>query len=244
MIAIPILGDGKEQFWNCLDELRSYTHSKGISTIKIQRKGSAIHHARNLLVCDARKFPLAKHILWLDTDQAFERDLLLRLLEHDKDVVVANIYRKNTPYVPVVSVWKEDEKRLAPIHIDPEEGILRRVSAGGTGVCLTRTSVFTRLPFPWFEMKYVPTPEWISTDTPEEKIIEGHIFLGEDVGFFMALQLHDIKVYCDFSIVVGHVGDHIFTYQDFLNTYKDEPNERDKSDDPGESAGSRRIGNQ
>jgi hypothetical protein len=213
IIAVPLYGNGNEQFWSCLEKMRYHTARKGIDTLRKTKKGCYIDHNRNLLVRDVRGIELNRpsHILWLDADMTFAPDLLMRLLSADKDIVVANYYRKQAPHTPVVSAFK-GEGELYTLHVRPERGELRPLDSAGTGVCLTRLAVFETVPFPWFKTEYVLPPENLKG---EKDLIEGHVLIGDDTYFFLKAGAFGYTVYCDFSIEIGHVGDKVYDWRDY-----------------------------
>lgn len=145
-------------------------------------------------------------------------DTLIRLLAADQDIVVSNAYTKNSPTKPLVNVMDKQNNFVA-IHILPENGKLHRIHRAGTGVCLCKLQVFEKIPFPWFFQDYSEPPE--NWQGKEEDLIEGQIMVGEDVRFFMLAQGCGLKVYCDFSLEIGHVGDKVYTWKDYEAQYKE-----------------------
>lgn len=238
-ICTPCAGDGKRNFWRALERMRFASLAAGIDTASFTRGGSVISHNRNLLVQDTfLKAPRATHILWLDDDMYFENDLLVRLLQHKRDIVCANAYRKYEPFVPVVSVMRSKESIFNPIHIrpdDPEAG-LKRVTSSGTGCVLEKIEVIKKLDFPWFDTMYVLAPE---DDADRFKHIEGHVLIGEDTYHMMKATKAGFKIYCDFSLEVGHISNnYIVTWKDHERCIN---NERNETDDADEGPALRRI---
>ena len=214
VIAVPLYGDGKEQFWSCLEKMRYHAARNGIDTLRRTKKGCYIDHNRNLLVWDARRMEARpSHILWIDADITFPPDLLIRLLKHDKDIVLANYYRKYGTHLPIVSVFNENNA-LQMVHVPPQPGNPQRVDSGGTGVCLTKLSVYDAVPFPWFKTDYALPPEHVKDDTKAD-LIEGHVLVGDDTYFFLKAGVYGYRVYCDFSIEIGHIGDKVYTWRDY-----------------------------
>jgi len=217
-LGIPSYANGHERFWDSLDAMRRYSEARGIGLEKFRARGCYVEHARNVIVADVRQANrmLCKeadrfsHLLFLDDDMVFGRDLLFRLAEHQKDIAVANYYRKQPPHVPVVSVLSK-EGRLTPVHVNPKDGGCHRVHCAGTGICLIRMDVFDTLPFPWFFNEYSPP---LAGESPEG-MIEGQVLIGEDTRFFMLANGAGLQVWCDFSIAAGHIGEHEWTFRDF-----------------------------
>lgn len=210
VIGIPLYGDGKEQFWNCLEKMRWYSAKHGVDTVRQTMKCCYIHHNRNLIVVATQKhWQGASHILWLDTDIYFEPDLLLRLLVHKKPIVCTNYYRKAPPCLPVATS-RDREGVLRPVYQDPDKSGLEGVDGSGLGACLTRVKIFEKIKFPWFENSYREPPPGVA----DKDLVCGKILIGEDVYFFRKAKWAGLKVYCDFSAKIGHIGDYIYDWRD------------------------------
>lgn len=243
-ILVPNYGQGKHRFWTCLSRLQAKSMQNGISTFFLKKSTADIAHSRNLLTSDAlRRFPQAQKFLFLDNDMTFPSDLLLRLLAHNKDIVTVNAYRKGAGYFPVVSIQGKDDEYFRPVHIKPEEGALRRVTSAGTGAVLIDRKVFETMTFPWFKSEYVDP---VGEDMDSANIVEGKMFVSEDNRFYIITTSLGFKLYCDFSIPIGHIGDYEFTWEDHERYLRENPEltevkngERNQIDDenagPGDS---------
>lgn len=83
------------------------------------------------------------YLMWIDTDMIFPKDVLFRLVAHNKDVVGANYRTRTAPF------------RHAGHYLD---GTDRNVMATGlvpmahlpTGLLMTRFDIYRSLPKPWF----------------------------------------------------------------------------------------------
>jgi hypothetical protein len=83
------------------------------------------------------------YLMWIDTDMQFPKDVLFRLIAHDKDVVGANYRTRTAPF------------RHAGHYLD---GTDRHVMDHGlvpmahlpTGLLLTKFAIYRELPKPWF----------------------------------------------------------------------------------------------
>jgi hypothetical protein len=190
VILVPVHGEGFQKFWTQVSRLQFRSLSAGIDTFLRVKSSAVLVHCRNCLVSEAlRDFPDATHFLFIDSDMVFPDDILLRLLEHDKDMVTVSAYRKGPPHFPVVSIQADEDDIFRPIHIKPENGKLRRVTSAGTGVVLIKREVFEKMFFPWFQTEYVDP-------------------IGEDA------EQESFKLYCDFSIEIGHIGKKVYTWKD------------------------------
>ncbi len=239
IVLVPIHGEGFHRFWTCVSALQFKSLTAGIDTI-LQKKSSAdIAHCRNMLVSEGlRKFPDATHFLFLDADMTFPADLLIRLLSYEKDIVTINAYRKGHGHYPVVSVQNGEDDFFQSIHIRPSEGGCRRVTSAGTGAVLIHRKVFEAIKFPWFKSEYIDP---VHEDAEESELIEGKMFVSEDNRFYVIATSLGFKMYCDFSIVIGHLGIKEYTWEDhekhLIEVSKDVKRNEDNHEDadPGDS---------
>jgi len=138
------------------------------------------------------------HILWLDSDMSFPPDILETLLTHDLDIVAANYSTRSAPRKGVayktIGKW---ETWLKPSDTQPR---LQQVEGVGMGCMLVKTSVFSYIPKPWYEVSWVP-------DLQE--------FIGEDFYFCKLAQQAGFKVWIDTNLnkQLKHIGISEFTFQ-------------------------------
>lgn len=242
-ILVPVYGQGKHKFWTRLSAMQFECAKHGIDTLLKKQSSADIAHCRNLLVSQMlRARPNIQKFLFMDTDMTFPKDTALRLLAHDKDIVVTNAYRKGQGFFPVVSIQAKGDEYFRPVHIKPEEGKLRRVTSAGTGIMMIDRRVFETIRFPWFKSEYIDP---FGEDEETANLVEGKMFVGEDNRFCMIASHLGFKIYCDFSIEVGHIGDKEYGWQDherYLQEHpeliEDQNGERNQDDhedaDPGD----------
>lgn len=90
-------------------------------------------------------------VFYIDDDHQFDGDTLLRLMEHDLDVVAAVTVKKNPPFVPVFNKSKHKNRSgkwaYTPYtwaELKGRKGLLPVVSVGRSGMLIKR-GVFERL---------------------------------------------------------------------------------------------------
>lgn len=114
--------------------------------------GSILCDNRNRIVKKGRLIK-ATHLLFIDSDMAFDKDALVRLLKHDRDVVSGLCTIKNPPYSPVALRRNEGG---AWAKVDPNELVEGRFFSDLEGVgcafTLIKMGVFDELEEPWFAM--------------------------------------------------------------------------------------------
>jgi hypothetical protein len=164
----------------------------------IPKSKSEQFRARNAIVTTALQFA-CDYLLFLDDDHIFDwkevpdhnnYDFLKTLLEHDKDIVGALYYHRTGQYRPVLMKHTgEPGKQYTFMTDDDIKGELQRVDVQGGGVMLINMKIFDKLKPPYFE------PE-MQTDGDN---------LGTDIQLCRKATEAGFEVWCDTSIVVGHL---------------------------------------
>lgn len=170
----------------------------------VQERGTILSQMRNNLADDAIEKG-ATHVLWVDSDMVFPADALVRLLAHRKPIVACNYSTRRPPCEPVAKSLDNTHW----IYTDHVSTGLEPAIACGMGLMLTETGVFTALPKPWFDLGPVQT----KTEGVKPAVI------GEDFYFcYYANGELGIHPYVDHDLskMVGHVGEHIYSFEDAL----------------------------
>lgn len=119
------------------------------------------------------------HQVWIDSDQVWAPDQILRLVEHDVDVVSACIKTLDGDYALHV-----EHKRLADVHSG-----LFEVDSCGFGFVVIKRQVFEQIPYPWFRL--LPAVDGLGDDS-------------EDVSFCRKVRDAGMKIMADGDVKVGH----------------------------------------
>lgn len=161
-----------------------------------------VHMVNGTLIADQRqKLAMmalqhkADHLLFLDSDMRFPRDLVRRLMAHDKDAVACNYSTRRLPAKPVA--WSDfSSQTLLSSH---DRNGVEPVDAVGMGAMLVKSSVFDKLPQPWFQIVYSKS---------------GRAFIGEDIYFCQLAKAHGVTVHVDHdtSKLVRHIGSFEFSH--------------------------------
>lgn len=129
---------------------------------------------------------------FLGDDHTFEPDLLLKLLDHDKDVIMPVVPRRDPPFVPVLmhgplglhmARYNWSELPLTGLFQLPVGD-----SAGQAGVLVKKT-VLDQLGDPWFE---------------GGKLTPGRLM--EDMYFIKRLHDLNVPIYVDCDQTMGHIA--------------------------------------
>jgi len=129
------------------------------------------------------------YIMWVDSDMILPKNTLVRLLSHDKDIVAGVYSYKVLGNKEVVAKRFQDETReeydnLTIKEIKESSGLIE-VDGFGFGCVLTKTSMFDKIPYPWF----IYTQE-----------------MGEDIFFCRKAQNEEYKLWLDTDVICGHIG--------------------------------------
>lgn len=166
--------------------------NSGIDVLLNNPKGAAVDSIRNNSVIEAIDCG-ATHLLQLDVDHLFPEDIILRLLEHDKDFVCGITSKRNTPYTQ--TQFKDAGLELVGVkeNICKFRGNEGLVKIGATGMVgsLIKTSLFKKIDYPYYKREY---------KMKENKIHE----TGEDIYFSRQLLKANINLWCDTSLSYPH----------------------------------------
>lgn len=190
VICTPVHGETKAKFTQCLFRLGLRTALYPHTEIEIDsfiKSGSNVGYCRRLLAQEALAAE-ADYILWIDADQTFPPNALLRLLAADKPIIGANIRRRNPDEV-MSTAFDLNGQPLEP----KREGI-EEVLQMGLGLSLVHSSVFKAIEPPFFA---------------EEVQQNGMDVLGEDIYFFRKARAAGFPAHVDhgLSLEVGHLAE-------------------------------------
>jgi hypothetical protein len=126
-------------------------------------------------------------------DHILPPDTLMRLLAHNKDVIVPVCVRRKPPFIPVIFKKPEEgtpEWRFPPWKWTelPKEGGVHKIWVAGSAGMLIRRRVLEDMPFPWFEVGQQDSQQ-----------------LNEDSYFCTKLQRMGVDIHVDLDTWIGHV---------------------------------------
>lgn len=200
VICVPSTQTWEAQFGMSLVFLTNYLASHGV--VEGMECSFMVHNKRGSILANMRQDMVrqavdnrATHLLFIDSDQTFPRDLFHRLMKHKKKVVAANIATKMIPSSPTARM-KGNGSLGIPLATTEESPELEEVWRIGTGIMLIDLNIFKREELkagPWF------TQRWNE---------ETGAYVGEDWAFCEELEKAGVKLYIDnkLSLEVGHLG--------------------------------------
>lgn len=141
------------------------------------------------------------HLLYLDSDQIFDPDIVEKLLKW-KVPVVGCLYFQRDPEKPIPHMYRWNPDMLSETGdpsmdsiLDWTDGLVKCDVVGTGGMMIARW-VLEKIPSPWFEY--------------------GGLTESEDVTFCRKLAQADIPVYCDTTCESGHLGETVVGRTQFL----------------------------
>jgi len=168
---------------------------KGVGAAVSVQVGGYRPYNCNKLVAEALANNMT-HIMFIDADMIFPSSGIIRLLDHDKDIVGANYNQRGNPQsgnqnISTIKLADKEGNLIATNEIPPQ---LFKCWSLGLGFSLIKTSVFEKLEKPYFR----------DFESPEG---EHHT---EDVEFFTKCQKANIEVWCNPTIQMGHIGKYTY----------------------------------
>lgn len=194
LIAIPSHDDMPVGFVKCLRLLEKRLRDDGIDYDVFINEGTLVYVARDKLALHAIKYEFT-HVLWLDSDMIFNDDLLDDLMFSGKDFVTGICHARRKPYNSCVFKDLKNVERY-----DDYPNTLFKIAGCGFACVLMKTSLLIEVQ-QHFGTCFCPTKE-----------------LGEDVAFCSRLSYLNHEMYCDPSVVLGHIA-HVTIYPEDHRKY-------------------------
>lgn len=164
--------------------------------ILVANRGYTISENRNYCVIQAQRHG-SDYLLFVDDDMVFPVFTLESLLEHNVDVVGVNSYSRCLPLSSTVGLMDKKGKYMHPDkHSSWEMRIPNNLFEAyfvGAGVMLINMRVFNIIEKPYFDFTYDKS---------------GQVKNGEDGYFCDKVKKNGLKIYCDPTIEIGHIGEY------------------------------------
>ena len=210
MIALPLMDMVHTSFMTSLLNLKRVGHCQcGVT------QSSLVYDARNNLAQQAIDGGFDR-ILWLDSDMQFEGDLMERLSKHldDGKEFISGLYvKRHIPTGPVIYekvVFEKTDTQLKTMAVPykdyPRDSVFE-VQGAGFGCAMMNVDLLK-----WVQEKF---------GLPFSPLLG----FGEDLTFCYYLNQLGVKMWCDSSIKVMHVGSIGYTEDMYLKQRERERNE-------------------
>lgn len=191
LIAIPAMDTIPTLTVSSLLALRQPCEARVQFTIR-----AAVDVARNMLAAEAVRGNYDR-VMWIDSDQTFEPDMLERLnadIDDGWDVVSGLYFSRCLPCEPVIYKSIDAEKRSAERYLDYPRDAVFPVAGMGMGACLMRTDVLANMR----ELPFALMPG-----------------VSEDLSFCVRAQRMGVRMACDSRVKVGHYGAMVYGEQHY-----------------------------
>ena len=143
----------------------------------------------------------ATHIFMMDSDMSYTgEDMLLRLLDADRDIVAPLFMRRTEPF-DILAMRTASPGKYASITVKEERsGKIVEIDATGFGAVLIKTALLRDMKFPYFH--------W-------ETFKGAH--LPEDLNFCRKVKRAGGRIFVDTSIHLDHIGEHRYRPEDAID---------------------------
>lgn len=199
LIAVPCMDQVPAPFAQSLAMLKK----TGECTLSMQM-GSLIYTSRNNLAQMAIQMDV-DYVFWLDSDMVFEPDTLIRMMDtlqkNDYDILTGLYFRRVPPYTPVLFDKLDIRRNIcswSEFHEIPDEPF--EVGGCGFGCVLMKTDVF------------------YDVQTKHGNMFAPIANNGEDIAFCWRARDCGFKIYCDPSVICGHMS-HSIVDEKFYKAY-------------------------
>lgn len=184
LIGVPTLDYVDAEFVKCLSKLLMYLKDQGIDFDLMIESGTLVYIARDRIAHKAINERYT-HVLWLDSDMIFQENILERLLLSGEDFVTGIYHARRKNYASVI--FKEIGKKSVE-RFDTYPGEMFQIAGCGFGCVLTSVHLLSNV-FLLFNTCFTPLPS-----------------LGEDIAFCKRATDLGFKLWCEPSVVCGHMG--------------------------------------
>lgn len=177
----------------CLWNLSGALKTKGIESRLFVSPGTLIANQRHELVLAARDWG-ATHVMFIDSDIVFEPEDVIKLLDHEKEIMAACYSKRAEPIIN--TAWRTIDDWNSWVRISEDDHGIQPVEAIALGFCLIKMSVFDIIDLPWFQLGYYSGQ-----------------YTGEDIEFSRKAKENNINIFIDVDVSrrLKHLGTFGFT---------------------------------
>ena len=191
LIAVPCMDQVPALFAQSLATLSK--DIEGAECTLAMQMGSLIYTSRNNLALKAIQME-ADYVFWMDSDMTFQPDTLVRMMktlqDNRLDILTGLYFRRVPPYTPVLfdklDIKHDSICSWTEFHEIPDG--LFEVGGCGFGCVLMNAGVF------------------LDVQSKHGNMFAPIANNGEDIAFCWRARDCGYKIYCDPSIICGHVG--------------------------------------
>lgn len=198
LIGIPTLDFVHVEFMRCLTALLMRLKDDGIEFDLDIESGTLVYFARERIAHKAINEHYT-HVLWLDSDMVFKPSILDDLMFSGKDFVTGIYHARRKGYASCIFKTINLDEGIERFDKYPNETF--QIQGCGFGCVLTSAEMLSSVCL-HFGTCFTPLPS-----------------LGEDIAFCKRAQDLGYKLWCEPSVVCGHIG-HITIYPEDHELWK------------------------
>lgn len=167
--------------------------------------GTLIFDQRNKLVKTSVEAE-CDYVVFIDADMRFPKDTIMRLLQHDKDIIGVNATTRTEPVMPTAKNLQIEEDGTCnwqPIFSNVLTGI-SQADGIGCGVMMIKIGVFAKMQEPYFYFEQLPNNK----------------ILGEDIYFCVKARDAGVDTWVDhdLSMEIKHIGNYTYSWDNIEKT--------------------------
>lgn len=245
VIMCPTYRSPEPQTRDSVVAMKEHTRESGKAVIYDAPpiSSAVVHWSRNALIqSQLQSGKPWTHALLVDDDMVPEKDALLRMLAHGKDIVAGICTCRTDPPMPNIKEYDESTGNFGRIWEWPEDRLFE-VGGAGTGFMLLTRNVLEQMAQVYFDCLWEQDYYGLSGEKLEtlKKVRlakfdddktcfwfrflpnpKGDIEMGEDMGFcYLARKYCGIPTYADPQVTPGHIGKYPYGIKDY-KPYKDD----------------------
>ena len=185
LIAIPTLDFVHVDFMRCLINLTTKLKDDGVRFEVSIISGTLVYVARDKLACKAINENFT-HVLWLDSDMIFQPTVLEDLLDTGKDFVSGIYHARRPGFTSCIFKQCYDLNKIERFAEYPKDTF--EIGGCGFGCVLIKTDVLKQVQM-YFKTCFCPLKDF-----------------GEDIAFCNRVHELGMKMYCEPTVRLGHIG--------------------------------------
>ena len=191
-----------EEYNVCAEEMKRHSLEAGWKFFNVKKGGvSDPEEGRRQLL--QTEF-CGDYLLFIDSDQIFPEDTLVRLASHNVPICGTLVVGKSPPHYPVTAYGNPTDG-FQPILNWPKDALIE-ADVTGFGCILIKREVFEAFP----------------EGNPFRKVFSEKLDknLGEDWSFCIRARELGFKIHVDTSLPIGHKGSYFYTVEDYIQNYQ------------------------
>jgi hypothetical protein len=171
-------------FEHCWDRLKIPA-----GTLSLRMPGSNVTRNCEMIVDKMH----GEWVWFMGDDHTFEPDLLLKLLEHDVDVIVPICARRAPPFLSLLYKDLDVDRDIATIYTWEElahlDGLVSIAGAGSGGMLIKK-----------YVLDAIPSPRF------ENGITKTGLVVGEDITLCDKINKAGFTIWADLNLTMGHIS--------------------------------------